>query len=207
MRCTGRGNKFVKISAIELLRNGRPLSSLSMARAARLFLPLMLSCANVWAQPAAQNAVPGASGTGYVGNDVCKTCHADIWSNFYKNPHFKSIAMGKTPPERTGCEGCHGPAKAHVEAGGGKATIPHAFSLMQPAAVLEDCLTCHAKDLSKSNIWRSELTRSTALPAPAAIPFTIRLRLSSSWSRSRTKPAMDVMPASAHSSTCLRTIG
>ena len=72
--------------------------------------------------------------SGYLGSAVCKTCHADIWMNFYRNPHFKSIASGKEPPERTGCEGCHGPGKAHVEARGGKTTIPRAFSLMKPAA-------------------------------------------------------------------------
>src|SRR5690242_17861432 len=67
----------------------------------------------------------------FVGNNVCRTCHPDIWSNFFKNPHYKSIASGKEPPERTGCEGCHGPAGGHVASGGGKTTIPHAFSLME----------------------------------------------------------------------------
>ncbi len=132
-----------------------------MARATSLFLLLpQLFVLGAWAQTPAQTAAPAGSAapSGYVGNDVCKTCHAEIWSNFYKNPHFKSIAMGNTPPDRTGCEGCHGPAQAHVAAGGGKTTIPHAFSLMQPRAVLEDCLTCHAKDLSKSNIQRSQHT-------------------------------------------------
>jgi DmsE family decaheme c-type cytochrome len=93
---------------------------------------------------------------GYVGSTVCKTCHADVWFNFYKNPHYKSIASGDQPPERTGCEGCHGPGKAHVEAHGGKATIPRAFSLMEPEAVLDTCLNCHARDFSKANIRRSE---------------------------------------------------
>src|ERR1700710_2409729 len=83
----------------------------------------------------------------YVGSAACKTCHADVWLNFYKNPHFKSIASGKETPERTGCEGCHGGAKAHVEARGGKTTIPRAFSLMPPAKALETCLECHVKDL------------------------------------------------------------
>ena len=83
----------------------------------------------------------------YVGSAACKTCHADVWFNFYKNPHYKSVA--------TGCEGCHGPGKAHVEAGGGKATIPRAFSLMEPKAVLDACLNCHARDFSKANIRRS----------------------------------------------------
>lgn len=99
---------------------------------------------------------PGASG--YVGSNACKTCHADIWLNFYKNAHFKSIATGDQPPGRTGCEGCHGPAKAHVEARGGKTTIPHAFSLMTPKAVLDDCLACHADNFDKANIQRSEHT-------------------------------------------------
>ena len=97
-------------------------------------------------------------GAGYVGSNACKTCHADIWSRFYKNPHFQSIAMGDEPPSRTGCEGCHGPGRAHIEASGGKNTIPHAFSLMTPKQVLADCLTCHARDFQKVNIQHSEHT-------------------------------------------------
>src|SRR6266545_266561 len=86
--------------------------------------------------------------TGYIGSEACKTCHADIWFNFYKNPHYKSIAAGNLPAGRTGCEGCHGPAQAHVEARGGKTTIPRAFSLMPAAKILDACLTCHSKDFS-----------------------------------------------------------
>src|ERR1700738_1712967 len=99
----------------------------------------------------AQNAPPA-----FVGNNACKTCHADIWLNFYKNPHYKSIASGKEPAARTGCEGCHGPAAAHVQAGGGSDTIPRPFSLMTTKQALETCLTCHAADLSKANIRRSD---------------------------------------------------
>jgi len=95
-------------------------------------------------------------GADYAGSTVCKTCHADVWFRFYKNPHYKSIASGDQPPERTGCEGCHGPGKAHVEAHGGKTTIPRAFSLMEPKAVLDACLTCHARDFPKANVRRSE---------------------------------------------------
>jgi DmsE family decaheme c-type cytochrome len=97
-------------------------------------------------------------GGGYVGSEACKTCHSDVWFNFYKNPHYKSIASGSLPPERTGCEGCHGPAKAHVEAHGGKTTIPRAFSLMKPAKILDACLACHARDFSRANIRRSSHT-------------------------------------------------
>jgi DmsE family decaheme c-type cytochrome len=97
---------------------------------------------------------PPANG-GYVGSAVCKSCHPDVWLNFYKNPHFKSVASGKETPAHTGCEGCHGPGAAHVKAGGGKTTIPHAFSLMRPGQIVDDCLACHAKDISRANIRRS----------------------------------------------------
>src|SRR5258708_7410319 len=82
-----------------------------------------------------------AFGADYVGSQVCKTCHPDIWSTFFKNPHYKSIASGKAAPEQTGCESCHGPGQAHVEAGGGKATI-FAFSTAGPDQILDKCLGC-----------------------------------------------------------------
>lgn len=102
--------------------------------------------------------VVGGSGSQFVGSDVCKTCHVDIWTPFFKNPHFKSLAAGDAPPEKTGCESCHGPGKAHVEARGGKTTIPRAFSLMPAKAIMEACLTCHASNFDKANIQRSEHT-------------------------------------------------
>ena len=96
---------------------------------------------------------------GFVGGEVCKTCHPDVWLKFYKNPHFKSIASGKEKPENTGCESCHGPGAAHVEARGGKATIL-AFSQMQPKQILDNCLRCHAETLSRANIRRSSHTEN-----------------------------------------------
>src|ERR1700736_5753294 len=90
----------------------------------------------------------------FIGSDACKTCHADVWSKFYKNPHFKSLASGREKPENTGCESCHGPGGAHVAAGGGKPTIV-AFSQLQPKQILDKCLRCHAETLSRANIRRS----------------------------------------------------
>lgn len=106
--------------------------------------------------PASTPANPTTSQ--YVGSAVCKTCHPNITLNFYKNPHYRSIASGNEPPERTGCEGCHGPGKEHVEARGGKTTIPHAYSLMKAGEIVDSCLTCHSKDLDKANIRRSAHT-------------------------------------------------
>jgi DmsE family decaheme c-type cytochrome len=131
---------------------------------AAVALMMLLAWAG-WAQTPGSPAVgtgqqSTVSTSGYVGSNACKTCHADVWFNFYKNPHYKSIASGSEPPERTGCEGCHGPAKAHVEARGGKTTIPHAFSLMSPKATMDQCLTCHASNFDKANIRRSEHTQA-----------------------------------------------
>ncbi len=95
---------------------------------------------------------------GYVGGGVCKTCHPDVWLTFYRNAHYKSIASGTDPAERTGCESCHGPGKAHVEARGGKATVVRAFSLMEPQQALAACLSCHAADFPRSSIRRSSHT-------------------------------------------------
>ena len=95
----------------------------------------------------------------FVGSNVCRTCHPDVWLNFYKNPHYKSIASGNEPAERTGCESCHGPGKAHVDARGGKPTIV-AFSLLQPGQILDNCLRCHDQTLTRANIRRSTHTQN-----------------------------------------------
>jgi DmsE family decaheme c-type cytochrome len=96
----------------------------------------------------------------FVGSQVCRTCHPDIWLNFYKNPHFKSVVSGKEPEDKTGCEGCHGAGGNHVAARGGKTTIPRAFSLMTSDQALNTCLECQSKDLSRANIRRSSHTEA-----------------------------------------------
>jgi DmsE family decaheme c-type cytochrome len=106
----------------------------------------------------ADQAPAGASG--YVGSAVCKTCHANIWQNFFKNAHFRSVAKGDQPAEQTGCEGCHGPAAGHVKAGGGRNTIPRAFSILDPKRALDACLACHSKDFPRGEIRRSSHTEA-----------------------------------------------
>jgi DmsE family decaheme c-type cytochrome len=113
-----------------------------------------------FAAAAQKQLVAPAPSSAFAGSNICESCHADVWRNFYKNPHYKSIASGKEPEDKTGCEGCHGPAEKHVENLGGKDTIPRAFSLMSPKQVLDACLRCHARDLEKANIQRSEHTQN-----------------------------------------------
>ncbi len=94
----------------------------------------------------------------FVGSEVCKTCHAAVWNQFFRNPHYRSIASGAESPENTGCESCHGPGQAHVEARGGKATVV-AFSEIGPEKTLDACLRCHSQTISRANIRRSVHTQ------------------------------------------------
>ena len=123
----------------------------ALRSAASIFVPALCFAAAAGAQ------TPAAA-SGYIGNNVCRDCHAEIWESFYKNPHYKSVASAKEPPERTGCEGCHGGAKQHVDSGGGADTLPRAFSVLNPQQVIAACLGCHVRDLSRANIRRSEHT-------------------------------------------------
>ncbi len=94
----------------------------------------------------------------YVGSEACKPCHNLIYTQFFRNPHYARIAGGAETAENPGCESCHGPGKAHLEARGGKATIL-AFSEIGPEKTLDACLRCHSKTLSRANIRRSVHTQ------------------------------------------------
>ena len=90
----------------------------------------------------------------YIGSQVCQACHPDLWHGFNRNPHFKSIALEDAPPEKTGCEGCHGPGDLHVKGMGDKSRITR-FPFLEPGQVISRCLNCHSKDIGKTEIRRS----------------------------------------------------
>ena len=123
-----------------------------------LVVPLLAGTLTALAQQPSSFTEVGDKGN-FIGSQACKTCHSDIWMKFYKNPHFRSVASGKEPPEDTGCESCHGPGGAHVEAHGAKAAIV-AFSQAEPKRVLDTCLRCHGETISRANIRRSVHTQN-----------------------------------------------
>ena len=100
----------------------------------------------------------------YVGAEVCVTCHADQEKSFVHTIMGNAMAHPKTPLDKLGCEACHGPGKAHVEAGGGKDTIPVRFTKDSNTPVEERnaaCLSCHTK--GNQMFWRGSPHESRAM--------------------------------------------
>lgn len=93
----------------------------------------------------------------YTGSAACRTCHPDIWADFYKNPHARTMQSGEAPPERSGCEGCHGPGSEHIAGRGDKSKIT-AFSALGARGVLDRCLECHGESIGRAQIRRSSHT-------------------------------------------------
>lgn len=102
--------------------------------------------------PAAAELPPG-----YAGAETCKGCHEDSFTKvaatkmgrlFLKHP--------RNPQERLACETCHGPGKAHADAGGGKGVggmISFAKNDKTPVEKRNGvCLTCHTA--GKHLFWK-----------------------------------------------------
>jgi DmsE family decaheme c-type cytochrome len=76
----------------------------------------------------------------------------------------KAMAHPHTPDEAHGCESCHGPGKSHVEAGGGKDTIPVRFTEDSKNTVAEKnaaCEQCHSR--GNQMFWRGSPHESRAM--------------------------------------------
>lgn len=86
---------------------------------------------------------PTAQEPEFAGAAACAMCHEAETSSFGRNPHSKMVLAhgGKGVT----CEGCHGSAKEHVEAGGDITKI-FSFSHATAEQVQERCLTCHQGD-------------------------------------------------------------
>jgi len=122
---------------------------------ALLACAVLLCAATAWGQQQPKPAPPShdtsqasADTSQYVGSDTCVTCHVDEGKRFSQTTMGKIFGHPKTADPKMGCEGCHGPGKAHVEAGGGKDTIPIRFTKDSNTPAEEQnkaCLTCHTK--------------------------------------------------------------
>ena len=92
-----------------------------------------------------QTGQPAAAAGQYVGESTCLTCH---------DQHYTGTAHGlksnpRTPASQLGCESCHGPGKAHVDAG--DATNILNFNTMKPQEASAYCVNCH--DRGTHALW------------------------------------------------------
>jgi DmsE family decaheme c-type cytochrome len=93
------------------------------------------------AKPAAATQVPNTNPADYVGEDTCLTCHED---QKYSGTAHGLKTNARTPAATHGCESCHGPGKAHVDAGGDATKIvrPAALKPQEASAI---CASCHTR--------------------------------------------------------------
>jgi len=111
--------------------------------------------------PPGANATVQAPSGGSAGTDACLTCHDDKKGQL--GPHGRT-GNPRTPMANQGCETCHGPGKAHVDAGGDASLIGNPRKLA-PREVSAVCTTCHNR--GEHAFWqgsmhdRRELTCTT----------------------------------------------
>lgn len=93
----------------------------------------------------------------YVGVETCVTCHEEIGQIYDKSPH-KKTESGNSGSAFSGCEGCHGPGKAHAEGGGDTSTIV-SFKNLSRAESTRICLDCHQQKQEHANFLQSPHAR------------------------------------------------
>ena len=99
---------------------------------------------------AAPAGTPAGPPPGYVGAESCKGCHEEQYAKFSQTRMGRLfLHQPRNTTEGLACEGCHGPGKAHVDAGGGKGVggmITFAKNDKTPVEKRNAvCLSCHTK--------------------------------------------------------------
>jgi predicted CXXCH cytochrome family protein len=110
---------------------------------------------------AATDILPSAAG-GYVGADQCRSCHGAETQEFGKTQH--ASIHPKSSAAIIGCEMCHGPGKAHVDAEqaarGDDAKAAAGAKLIfafhgNPKQNSEQCLRCHESTRDQKDFTHS----------------------------------------------------
>lgn len=84
---------------------------------------------------------PKMKGATYVGTETCASCHEEAFKEYKLSTHARLEIKGEETSAQ-GCEMCHGPGSAHVDAGGG--LNKHGEELIiNPKKHPETCFACH----------------------------------------------------------------
>jgi DmsE family decaheme c-type cytochrome len=101
---------------------------------------------------------------GYAGTQACADCHPNKYDGYIHSYHGVK-GDHRTPAARNGCETCHGPGQAHVEAGGGRGVggilVLGPKSPLPPDKKSAFCLQCHTK--GKVVLWDGSLHNERGL--------------------------------------------
>ena len=116
----------------------------------------------------------------YGGADTCKGCHDELYAkHFDGTPHFALLKE-----DEHGCEDCHRPRSAHVDAGGDKTKISASRSYRQPKPVSDACGIIHlqqrsdaardSRELQQSHeLWRVQLVLKPETRMAARVGYSI----------------------------------
>ncbi len=83
----------------------------------------------------------------YIGDQACVDCHSDTSHNFNQSAHAACMDDTKLPLAQRGCEGCHGPGKAHQDNPDVKVI---SFTELSPKDSSAACLRCHGQTMDKA---------------------------------------------------------
>lgn len=102
---------------------------------------------SIWAR-LPEKPVSALEESNYVGSEKCAMCHADLMNAWKLSTHRRTLF--NTDPAKKGCEGCHGPGKAHIE-GDTKAIINP--GKLKPDQIATGCMKCHTQE--HVTLWRT----------------------------------------------------
>ena len=86
----------------------------------------------------------------YIGDQACVECHSTKSHGFNASAHFAPMSDPQLPLAKRGCEGCHGPGKAHQD---DPAVELISFEKLSPKESAAACLRCHGQTMNTTG-WK-----------------------------------------------------
>lgn len=104
-----------------------------------------------------------ATADDYVGGEQCVTCHEAYAKSFEKSPHALFVRDPKLPPDKQGCEACHGPGRIHManlEDVDKISDFVIGYTKTKPSVGSQACMRCHSDTMTMSQWHRTEHARA-----------------------------------------------